>query len=90
MFQLFQNLIENAIRHTPEHGAITLSVEQQDDKVKIAVIDTGTGISDKDLAYIFDARYRASNASGDKSRHVGLGLAISKRLSLLLNSQHSL
>ena len=85
--RILTNLIENAIRHTPEHGAITLSVEQHDDKVKVAVIDTGTGISDKDLAYIFDARYRASNASGNKSRHVGLGLAISKRLSLLLNSE---
>jgi len=85
--RILTNLIENAIRHTPKHGAITLSVDQQADKVKVAVIDTGTGISDKDLAYIFDARYRASNASGDKSRHVGLGLAISKRLSLLLNSE---
>ncbi len=85
--RILTNLIENAIRHTPEHGAITIDVIQLDDKVKVAVIDTGTGISDKDLAYIFDARYRASNASGDKSRHVGLGLAISKRLSLLLNSE---
>lgn len=85
--RILTNLIENAIRHTPEHGAITIDVEQLEDKVKVSVIDTGTGISNKDLAYIFDARYRASNANGDKSRHVGLGLAISKRLSLLLNSE---
>lgn len=55
--------------------------------MKVSVIDTGTGISHKDLAYIFDARYRASNATSGKGRHVGLGLAISKRLSLLLNSE---
>jgi signal transduction histidine kinase len=85
--RVLSNLIDNALRHTPENGAITIDVEQQNEKIKISVIDTGTGISKKDIAYIFDARYRAANATGDQKRHVGLGLAISKKLTLLLNSE---
>ena len=85
--RILTNLIENALRHTPRGGEITINVIQHADKIKVAVVDTGTGISHKDLAYIFDARYRASNASGDRTQHFGLGLAISKRLSLLLNSE---
>jgi signal transduction histidine kinase len=85
--RILSNLIDNALRHTPKDGAITIDVEQQGEKIKVSVIDTGSGISKKDIAYIFDARYRASNATGDQKRHVGLGLAISKKLSLLLNSE---
>lgn len=84
--RILSNLIENALRHTTAGGQICIEVEQLAEKVKVAVVDTGTGINAKDLAYIFDARYRASNAIGDKRSHVGLGLAISKRLSLILQS----
>ncbi|MFD2165056.1 sensor histidine kinase [Thalassotalea euphylliae] len=87
--RILTNLIENALRHTPENGKITILVEPLDDKLKVSVVDTGTGIHQKDLAYIFDARYRASNAKGEKNQHAGLGLAISKRLSQLLNSDLS-
>ncbi|WDE11286.1 sensor histidine kinase [Thalassomonas haliotis] len=87
--RILTNLLENAIRHTPQQGEITLEVIQDKDKVKVSVIDTGTGISNEDIAYIFDPRYRASNATGDKKQHAGLGLAISKRLSMILNSELS-
>ena len=87
--RILTNLLENAIRHTPQQGEITLEVIQDKDKVKVSVIDTGTGISNEDIAYIFDPRYRASNATGDKKQHAGLGLAISKRLSMILNSDLS-
>lgn len=84
--RILTNLIENAIRHTPESGKITLVLTKIGDKLKLSVQDTGSGIHQKDIAYIFDARYRASNAQGEQHRHAGLGLAISKRLSQLLNS----
>ncbi len=84
--RILSNLLDNAIRHTPSKGEITLSIKQDNNQVTVSVTDTGTGISEQELDYIFDARYRASNASEDKNRHAGLGLAISKRLSLLLNS----
>lgn len=87
--RILTNLIENALRHTPEYGEITIKVNTEEDKVSIAVVDTGSGIDKDELAYIFDARYRASNAQGKKGKHAGLGLAISKRLSQLLNSELS-
>ncbi|REL34393.1 sensor histidine kinase [Thalassotalea euphylliae] len=87
--RILTNLIENALRHTPENGNISVQITPVNDKLRISVVDTGTGIHQKDLAYIFDARYRASNAQGEKNRHAGLGLAISKRLSQLLNSDLS-
>ena len=85
--RILTNLLENAIRHTPVKGKIDIEVCQDLDKVKVSVVDTGTGISGEDIAYIFDPRYRASNATGDKKQHAGLGLAISKRLSMILNSE---
>lgn len=84
--RIITNLLENAIRHTPENGKICVQISQQSDKIKVSVIDNGTGISEDDIAYIFDARYRASNAREDSTVHAGLGLAISQKLSRILNS----
>ncbi len=89
--RIMTNLLENAIRHTNEGGEIIINVSQNDNKqnnkVQVSVIDNGSGISKADIAYIFDARYRASNAIEDSTHHAGLGLAISQKLSLILNSE---
>ena len=68
-------------------GRVSLIVTNLDDKYcSIAVADDGTGIKDKELPYIFDARYRASNAISLGKKHNGLGLAISKQLLQLLHT----
>jgi signal transduction histidine kinase len=85
--RIITNLLENAIRHTNLDGEVAIIVSQLDDKIKISVTDNGSGISKEDIAYIFDARYRASNAIEDKTTHAGLGLAISQKLSRILNSE---
>lgn len=85
--RIITNLLENAIRHTSQNGEVAIVVSQLTDKIKIAVTDNGSGISKEDIAYIFDARYRASNAIEDKTPHAGLGLAISQKLSKILNSE---
>ena len=59
---------------------------QTGNRLRLEVKDTGTGISKHEIAHIFDARYRASNAQEDKNTHVGLGLAISKKLVELFDS----
>ena len=84
--RILTNLLENAIRHTPSHGIITLAVTPQVDKIRIDIRDTGVGISDKEIAFIFDARYQATNHEKDNCLHAGLGLAISKKLVSLLDS----
>ena len=91
--RVLSNLIENALRHTPEHGEILISLQENnsdnENQCQISVKDTGTGIRSEEIAYIFDARYRASNAIEDKGKHTGLGLAITKRLLALLQSDIS-
>jgi signal transduction histidine kinase len=84
--RVLTNLLENAIRHTPENGSIDIKVEHLDGKIQVSVIDSGVGIAPEELAYIFDARYQASNTERDASSHVGLGLAISQKLVNLLGS----
>lgn len=85
--RIMTNLLENAIRHTDKGGEIALIVTQTNTSVKISVTDNGSGISKEDIAYIFDARYRASNAIEDNIQHTGLGLAISQKLSQVINSE---
>ena len=85
--RILSNLIDNALRHTPQGGEIKLQVREMSDKqCQLTVADNGSGIKPEELSYIFDARYRASNAQGKKSRHAGLGLAITRKLVELLNT----
>jgi len=85
--RIMTNLLENAIRHTDTGGEIVITVAQQATEVKVSVTDNGSGISKEDIAYIFDARYRASNAIEDNTQHAGLGLAISQKLSQVINAE---
>jgi len=76
--QVFGNLMENALRYTPAGGRIKLSARSVSDGIEFRVQDSGPGIAEADVPYIFDRFYR-----GDKSRSrtdggSGLGLAISK------------
>jgi signal transduction histidine kinase len=92
--RILSNIIDNALRHTPEGGSIEINVASIDDssssnKLKIEIKDSGVGISEQDIAYIFDARYRASNSQGKNGKNAGLGLAITKKLVNLLNSDIS-
>jgi len=88
--RVLSNLIDNAIRHTDIGGKISVQVtEKGNNNLNLAVIDNGTGIQEKELPYIFDARYRASNAIFDNKEHGGLGLAITQKLLLLLKSDIS-
>ena len=85
--RVISNLLENAIRHTSKNGKIVLAIEEiNDTQCKLTISDNGTGIKAEELSYIFDTRYRASNAIQDKNKHTGLGLAITKKLLELLKS----
>lgn len=73
------NLIENALRHTPEGGEITVGVHPAKDRIEVRVSDSGRGIEPEDLERVFDRFYRG--APGDASEiGSGLGLAIVKRI----------
>ena len=83
--RILSNLIDNALRHTPEGGDITLEIScGNEGECSLIVKDNGSGIKAEELAYIFDARYRASNATHSKGKNVGLGLAITHKLAELM------
>lgn len=73
--QLLINLIDNAIKHTPAGGCVTLAVYAETDQVRVSVADTGAGISPEDLPHVFDRFYRAK---GQNRKGSGLGLAIAR------------
>lgn len=77
--QIAQNLVENALRHTPEAGSVTVSVRSGGDAVEVEVADSGVGITEEDLPHVFDRHYVGRNRSVHKEG-TGLGLSIVKGL----------
>jgi signal transduction histidine kinase len=76
--RVLQNLLVNAVRHTPADGTIRIGGRRDPDRVWLVVEDTGEGISEEDLPHIFDPFFRADAArSGDGA---GLGLALAERI----------
>jgi signal transduction histidine kinase len=73
-----RNLIGNALKYTPDGGAITLSTERHADMIHIHVRDTGYGIPPADLPHLFNRFYRVRNNGHDDIEGNGLGLAIVK------------
>jgi two-component system, OmpR family, phosphate regulon sensor histidine kinase PhoR len=78
--QVLVNLLDNAIKYTPENGSITISSTESDGMLTIAVSDTGIGIPDKDLPRIFERFYRVDAARSREQGGTGLGLAIVKHI----------
>lgn len=78
--QVVVNLLENAIKYTPDGGTIRLSTEDAGECVRVSVADTGIGIPFKDLPRIFERFYRVDEARTREQGGTGLGLAIVKHI----------
>ena len=76
--QVLSNLVDNAIKYTPDGGTITLSVFRDGDWARLEVSDTGIGIAPEDLPHLFDRFYRVDKARSMARGGTGLGLAIVK------------
>lgn len=74
--QLFLNILDNALRYTPAGGSITGSVVRQDGQAVTTISDTGIGIAQKHLPFIFDRFYRADPVRTSGEGGTGLGLSI--------------
>ncbi|PLC11866.1 histidine kinase [Kocuria flava] len=80
MGQVLSNLLENALRHTPPGGTITLHTDHAPEAVTYTVTDSGEGISEEALPHVFERFYRANTGREAHRGGSGLGLAISKAL----------
>jgi len=83
IIQVFSNLINNAVKFTPEGGLIRVYDQSDENYAVIYIEDNGIGISDDDLDKVFERFYQADKSRGkDKTRSVGLGLSIAKQIVL--------
>jgi two-component system OmpR family sensor kinase len=74
--QVMNNLMTNALRHTPEGGSVTISAAAGPDVVEVAVADTGEGIAVEDLPHVFDRFWRADRSRSRTGGGSGVGLAV--------------
>ena len=75
---MLDNLIQNAIRHTPSDGTVLVEAQDQGPMVQIDVADTGQGITQEDLGRVFERFYRGEKSRSRDFGGSGLGLAIAK------------
>ncbi len=78
--QVVGNLIENALRYTPEGGKVRLGLREQDGYVRISVIDNGPGIEEEDIPHVFERLYVTQRYRPVRPEGSGLGLSIVKEL----------
>ncbi|WP_042145743.1 ATP-binding protein [Paucisalibacillus sp. EB02] len=80
--QVFTNLIDNAIRHTNENGFVKVLVTNNKDGFAVSVEDSGSGIPEEDLPFVFERFYKAdkSRTRNKKVKGTGLGLSIAKNI----------
>lgn len=80
MTQVFTNILDNALRHTPEGGTVILSAREVGDQVELAIQDSGPGLNEDALERIFERFYRADPARQREDGGSGLGLAIARSI----------
>ena len=83
--QVFTNLIENAIKFTPENGEITVEIKDKEKHIECSIADTGRGISPENLKKLFVRFQQFDRIHGPGAKGTGLGLAITKELIKLHN-----
>ena len=77
--RVLENLIDNALSHSPQGGAIQIPITANRDTVRVTVSDSGPGIAPEHLPRVFDRFYQVENAHRGNA-HAGLGLAIARRI----------
>ena len=87
--QVFLNLLDNAVKYTPEGGFIKVTLCVDDQAINIDIADTGIGIPEKDIPRIFERFYRVDKARSRELGGTGLGLSIVKHIVLAHKAQVS-
>jgi signal transduction histidine kinase len=87
LYQLFFNLLDNAVKYTQKNGKIWVSLRNTDGLARVEVRDNGPGIPQEDVSYIFDRFYRVEKDRNRRTGGSGLGLSICKLISELHNGK---
>lgn len=83
--RIIQNLVANAINHSPEEVMITIDVIKRNQACTISIKDNGPGIPEQEISKVFNEFHQLNNPERDRNKGLGLGLAIVKRLADLLD-----
>jgi signal transduction histidine kinase len=78
--RVLENLLENALRHTPEEGSVSIVMNHEIEHITVRISDTGQGIPEKELPKVFDRFYQLDSSRKGKAGHSGLGLAITRKI----------
>ena len=77
---MLANLLQNALRYTPDGGRVSVAAEQRSSDVVVSITNTGNGIPSEDLPHVFERFYRVDKSRDRSSGGAGIGLAIVKSL----------
>ena len=86
LLRILRNIVGNAVKYT-EHGGILVGARRRGDRGVIQVWDTGPGIASQHLSHIFEEYFQIGNPQRDKTKGLGLGLAIVRRLAKLIGAE---
>lgn len=78
--QVFSNLLANAIKYNKPGGGIRVFLEDKEDSIAVSIEDTGMGIPEENLPFVFDQFFRVKREGEKKSKGTGLGLSIAKKI----------
>ena len=80
LYQLFENLMRNAIKYTAGYGCITVDISPDGEYTAVSVTDTGIGISEEEIPYLFTPFFRGTRSDVKGKEGTGLGLVIAKAI----------
>ncbi|MCE7861636.1 MAG: sensor histidine kinase, partial [Chloroflexi bacterium CFX2] len=78
--QVLNNILDNALRHTPENGQVQLAVAEKKHSIQISIQDSGEGVNPEEAGHLFDRFFRVDEARARDDGGSGLGLAIAKSI----------
>ncbi|GAC1559274.1 MAG: ATP-binding protein [Ktedonobacteraceae bacterium] len=80
VYQVIGNLLDNAVKYSPQGGQVTVRLQEQENTYLISVVDQGIGVNPEHYEHIFERFYRVSNATTRQYSGVGLGLYVAKAI----------